>query len=474
VGKLPPEFLPMAIGVKRDHIFQGIIYGQPRHPLFMRAIAHAFSKEIMDKIANLDYMIFCKALWRFLRDDMKQEPAVGWNISPTYGTVYLLQEENSAALRIKGDLGNDGHYFVSKQKITVAYTRCWHWQKGFKGDPRAHERRATTMLQGLPQAVAEALDARRVYGQDQEGALPGGELICDDVQASISNNSFEEIMSAIKQERNYAGITAEDVMRCIPRGHTPPSEFRATTTSHAEPRAATTTSAPPPPFHSKSRPRQRRNPSKLTRCLESNIRAPSPFMKWLIRSRAPWKTKRTLFLSATRSSRFASPTPCSPGSTRWLPSLSSTKRPSADRIRILKRPPWIFAPLNLVQTDQGTTWAEAEMHATLETDDNFEIVASTIKAIYDQTCRSCALINRLIIYMPDDGKQVRKMRIDHRLGDTPAKPKLLRPDKRHSETQGPVSEKRQKDETARSRSQWDDSSWWQSSDWTSSSSSWRW
>ena len=34
---------------------------------------------------------------------------------------------------------------------------------------------------------------------------------------------------------------------------------------------------------------------------------------------------------------------------------------------------------------------EAEMHETLEADDNFEIVASTIKAIYDQTCRSCGL-----------------------------------------------------------------------------------
>ncbi|OLP76060.1 hypothetical protein AK812_SmicGene44055 [Symbiodinium microadriaticum] len=191
------------------------------------------------------------------------------------------------------------------------------------------------------------------------------------------------------------------------------------------------------------------------------------------------------------------------------------------RIRILKKPPWIFAPLNLVETDQGTTWAEAmtarpvmgtdglltialgeganyrvlpkitgflgiisalfkrlwdqaEMHDTLETDDNFEIAASTIKAIYDQTCRSCGLINRLIIYMPNDGETVRKLRIDHRVGDTPAKHKLLRPDKRHSEDHGPVSDKRQKDEAARSRPQWDDRSWWQSSDWTSSSSSWHW
>ena len=120
--------------------------------------------------------------------------------------------------------------------------------------------------------------------------------------------------------------------------------------------------------------------------------------------------------------------------------VSEQLRVWQDRIRILKTPPWIFAPLNPVKTDQGTTWAEAmtarpvmgidglltialgegtnyrvlpkitgffgiisalfkrlwdqaEMHETLETDDNFEIVASTIKAIYDQTCRSCGLIH---------------------------------------------------------------------------------
>ena len=124
-GKLPSEFLLMAIGVKRDHIFQGIIYGQPKHPLFMRAIAHAFSKDILAKIANLEYMIFCKALWKFLKEDMREEPSVGWNISPTYGPVYLLQEKHSHQLKSKKDMGNDGHYFVTATNITVAYTRCW-------------------------------------------------------------------------------------------------------------------------------------------------------------------------------------------------------------------------------------------------------------------------------------------------------------------------------------------------------------
>ena len=149
---------------------------------------------------------------------MGHTPALGWNISPTYGPIYLLQELYSGALKAKGDLNNDGHYFVTSKQVCVAYTRCWNWQKGFKGDPRANES-ATTMLQGLPQAVSEALDARRVAQDEQmEGVLPTRRIICDDVQAGIANNTFEEIMEAVRNERNYVGITAEDVMRCIPRG----------------------------------------------------------------------------------------------------------------------------------------------------------------------------------------------------------------------------------------------------------------
>ncbi|CAE7771885.1 unnamed protein product, partial [Symbiodinium microadriaticum] len=247
-GKLPSEFLLMAIGIKKDHIFQGIIYGQPRHPLFMRAIAHAFSKDIFARIANLEYMIFCKALWKFLKDDMREEPRVGWNISPTYGPVYLLQEKHSLQLKNKKDMGNDGHYFVTASNITVAYTRCWEWQKGFKGDPAANERRATAMLQSLPQAVAAAMDARRDLGQDEAGALPG-ELISDDVQASITNSSFEDIMEAIRNERRYSDISAEDVMRCIPRGEAP-----------APP--PPTQDAPPPPAQGPLRSRHAPSPSK--------------------------------------------------------------------------------------------------------------------------------------------------------------------------------------------------------------------
>ena len=42
----------------------------------------------------------------------------------------------------------------------------------------------------------------------------------------------------------------------------------------------------------------------------------------------------------------------------------------------------------------------------LETDDNIEVVASTIESIYDQTCRSCGLINHIIIFQPDKNGKV--------------------------------------------------------------------
>ena len=90
-------------------------------------------------------------------------------------------------------------------------------------------------------------------------------------------------------------------------------------------------------------------------------------------------------------------------------------------------------------------WDQQDMEGILETDDNFEIVASTIKSIYDQTCRSCGLINRMIIFRPGkDGKVVRKLRTDHRLGDTKAKQRYLRPNKCQSEAAEPLAERGRK------------------------------
>ena len=134
-GQLPDEFMVMAIGVKQDHIFQGIIYGKPSHPLLRQAIQHAFCRQVFATKADMEYMIFCKFLWDILKRDMGTEPAVGWNISRTYGPIYLCLERY------------DGH-FVTRNGTAATYTRCWHWQKGFQGDPSTKER-TDKMLWGL-------------------------------------------------------------------------------------------------------------------------------------------------------------------------------------------------------------------------------------------------------------------------------------------------------------------------------------
>ena len=90
-GQLPDEFMVMAIGVKEDHIFQGIIYGKASHPLLRQAIQHAFGRQVFSAKANMDYMIVCKYLWDTLKRDMGREPAVSWNVSRTYGGQDLRQ-----------------------------------------------------------------------------------------------------------------------------------------------------------------------------------------------------------------------------------------------------------------------------------------------------------------------------------------------------------------------------------------------
>ena len=74
----------------------------------------------------------------------------------------------------------------------------------------------------------------------------------------------------------------------------------------------------------------------------------------------------------TSSSRYASRTRCSHGCMPWATILvinekavlgglkvSEQLRVWQDRIRILKKPPWIFAPLNMCRTIDNTSWEEA-------------------------------------------------------------------------------------------------------------------
>ena len=94
----------------------------------------------------MEHMIFFKFLWDILKRDMGTEPTVGWNISRTYGPIYLCLERY------------DGH-FVTRNGTAATYTRCWHWQKGFQGDPSTKER-TDKMLRARTGCRAQLTPAR--------------------------------------------------------------------------------------------------------------------------------------------------------------------------------------------------------------------------------------------------------------------------------------------------------------------------
>ena len=58
---------------------------------------YAFSGELQLQVANLEYMVFCRKLWKLMRQDLGHRPYSGRNVCPTYGPVYLLKVLHSEA-----------------------------------------------------------------------------------------------------------------------------------------------------------------------------------------------------------------------------------------------------------------------------------------------------------------------------------------------------------------------------------------
>ena len=113
-------------------------------------------------------------------------------------------------------LASDGHYFVPRSRCalrTLAVGTGRWASRATRGPAKGEQRRsckASCKLFRRPWTLG-------VKPKMAEGALPTSESIRDDVQISISQNSFEDIMEAVRQEKHYQGITAEDVMRCLPK-----------------------------------------------------------------------------------------------------------------------------------------------------------------------------------------------------------------------------------------------------------------
>ena len=59
---------------------------------------------------------------------------------------------------------NEGHHFVTRNGTVVAYTRCWHWQKGFQADPSTKERMPTFLMQWRKYLVAAGVESTTPIG----------------------------------------------------------------------------------------------------------------------------------------------------------------------------------------------------------------------------------------------------------------------------------------------------------------------
>ena len=141
---------------------------------------------------------------------------------PRFGPIYLLQENFCEQLKQSKKLSNDGHHFVTASGDLVAFTRCWDWCKGFRGDVANRARDATQMLRSLPDAVADACWAAKSISSSSNGnegpSGPAPEELLRYAEDAIADNLYERIMEAVHASRHYSGMTRDAVLDLIPRG----------------------------------------------------------------------------------------------------------------------------------------------------------------------------------------------------------------------------------------------------------------
>ena len=64
---------------------------------------------------------------------MGTTPVPGWNLSKSYGPIYLLKECHSKELQKSRELENDGHFFETKEKLPLkskVFKTVGFWAQG--------------------------------------------------------------------------------------------------------------------------------------------------------------------------------------------------------------------------------------------------------------------------------------------------------------------------------------------------------
>ena len=157
----PPDYFMTAIGEGKDHIFQGILLGRPRHPLMLAALHHCFGPTLVDQqdLSGFRYMAFCEELFRVIKADRYQGAGTplkaGWVLGFGLGPIYLLQETHEPALKTAQPKGlpNDGQWFAHSWRPNGCPDEMLEMEQRLEG--RRKQAQHDSILRRLPSVLQE-------------------------------------------------------------------------------------------------------------------------------------------------------------------------------------------------------------------------------------------------------------------------------------------------------------------------------
>ena len=121
------------------------------------------------------------------------------------------------------DIPIHGHYMITQGGRLAMFTRCWNWNRGFKGDMAAQARNESQLLRSTPEAALDAAWARSQVTSPTSSAASGFELptaaeLQQWADKAIANNLYDKIMEALSQTHHYKDLNGNDVLNLIPKG----------------------------------------------------------------------------------------------------------------------------------------------------------------------------------------------------------------------------------------------------------------
>ena len=210
--------LILAIGQKKDHIFQGCILDcSPMHPLMTAAIRHCCNTR-QTQLSKC-YMLFCRHLWNLIKNDLNgNEPQHGWNWTPTYGPIFLflemlLKTEGATQKQMVDAQGiavpMDGHVMSLPHDLPhFACTRAWGWKHGFK-----------THLEALLACTAQEKSSGSTLAPAETAASSSSDTRDSAPPAfmELTSESIEKIHDLARTPW-YADLDPSELRRFIPLG----------------------------------------------------------------------------------------------------------------------------------------------------------------------------------------------------------------------------------------------------------------